>query len=548
MELRSHNDRNQMLGIFEAARIVPRPDHDQVIDVRKLHLGPNVAINYAQPLQIVKGKGCYLYDQNGVEYLDCVNNVAHVGHCHPEVTAAVCEQLQTLNTNSRYLHPNLTMYIKELLQTLPPALETLYFGNSGSEANDLALRVALEARPGATHVAVLAGAYHGHVESLIGFSPYKFWGKGGRGKPKNVHVMPCPDPYRGLNLDGRRCARAVLEAARQAGGRICAFYCESILSCGGQIVPPEGWLKDVFDELRKEGVICISDEVQCGFGRVGETFWAFQSQGVCPDMVSIGKSIANGYPVSTLAMTRKLAQDFSRAGMQYFNTFGAGTAACAAALATLRVVKEEKLQEHAAQVGPYLQSELRKIQEDFAMIGDVRGLGLMMGIEVVQCKKSKVVAPRLATWILERMKARRILMSTDGPYDNVLKIKPPMMFGRKEVDTLVSNLRAVLSVELTPSVFDKILIEEQKHAIDIVHPRKAIYDENERRLYAGLLAADHYGHLSSSGAAAATSPAGFARPLPQHSMNLLEAPMQRHTVEIESLSEAAASQPPMSRL
>lgn len=410
----------------------------QVALKRSALIGPNSALSFDEPLYIVQGRAQYLYDAEGNQYLDCCNNVAHVGHCHPKVTAAVTKQLETLNTNSRYLHDKLVVLAERITQKMPEPLRVMYAVCSGSEANDLALRVARANAPGAWHVAVIEGAYHGHTTATLDLSPYKFDGPGGMGKPPHVHVLPCPDVYRGENLDGRAAAQAAVEAAHQAGGRISAFYCESILSCGGQVVLPAGYLQQVYQVMHQEGALCIADEVQCGFGRVGSHFWGFQLQSVVPDMVTLGKPIGNGFPMGAVIMSQKLAKGFSN-GMEYFNTCGGCTGAAAAGVAVLEAIDQDKLQQNAHDVGSYLTHALQALQKDYPCIGHVRGLGLFLGIEMV-IPGSQRPAPATAKFVKEGLKKRRVLVSTDGHHNHVIKIKPPMCFDRTSADSLVTHL------------------------------------------------------------------------------------------------------------
>lgn len=461
-----------------------------LLQIRRTNYGPNSPLFFdSNPLEIVKGSGCYIYDEVGTEYLDCINNVSHVGHCNRKVAKAVSDQLFTLNTNSRYLHQKQGLYTKKLLSVFPPQLQTLYLVASGSEANDLALRITSTCNPGAGHVAVLAGGYHGHLSSLIPLSSYKFWGKGGSGKPPYVHVMPCPDPFRGQHLDGRAAARAAIAAAHRAGGRIGAFIAETVPSCGGQIVLPPGYLQDVYEEMRAEGAVCIADEVQCGFGRAGDAFWAFEMQGVVPDMVSIGKPMGNGYPIAGLVVRAELARGFAN-GMDYFSTYGGSTAAVAAGLATLEVILEEGLQGNAKQVGDHLLVALRVLAPRYPFIADVRGVGLMVGLEIITDQATKLPAPMLASWIRGRMRERRVLVSTDGPYDNVIKLKPALVFGRKEADKFLEALRAVLDEELTPQQWSLVEEQEARHRQDTLNALMYRYTSNAVQLMAGLQEAD----------------------------------------------------------
>lgn len=283
-------------------------DKEGILEKRRQHVGPNVALFFAdEPIHAVRGQGCELFDAEGNSYLDCINNVSHVGHAHPRVAAAVASQLAILNTNSRYLSQGLVDYAEQMAALMPSTLEVLYMTVSGSEANDLALRIAhaaarrAQAEDGDTrplHIAVMDHAYHGHTSALIDLSPYKFNGPGGEGCPAHVHVLPCPDTYRGTNLDGAAAARAAIAAAKASGGRLAGFFSESIISCGGQVMLPEGYLAAVYSEMRAAGAVCVADEVQCGFGRVGRTFWAFELQDVIPDLVTFGKPCGNGFPMA----------------------------------------------------------------------------------------------------------------------------------------------------------------------------------------------------------------------------------------------------------
>ena len=419
-----------------------------------------------------------------------INNVSHVGHAHPRVAAAVSQQLFTLNTNSRYLHEGLVTLADRISATLPSPLKTVYPVVSGSEANDLAWRIACswvekqglnpEGKP--LHVCCVDHGYHGHTSSVIDFSAYKFWGPGGGGKAPHVHVLPCPDVYRGKNLDGRKAARDAVAAAAAAGGHIAAFFCESIISCGGQIFLPDGWLADVYTEMRSAGAVCVADEVQCGFGRVGSAFWAFQTHqqaggdGVAstatattattPDIATMGKPMGNGFPCAAVVTTPTLAAAFSN-GMEFFATYGGCTASAAAALAVLDVLEEEKLLENATHVGNYCMEAIKtKLQTQFSdIIGDVRGLGLMIGIELVTSattkphkkhtlaaqeqehepqqrpQHTKEPAPATAAWVKSYCKKNhKVLLSTEGPFASVIKIKPPMCFSRLDVDRMVAAM------------------------------------------------------------------------------------------------------------
>jgi 4-aminobutyrate aminotransferase-like enzyme len=314
-----------------------------------------------------------------------VNNVAHVGHEHPLVVKAGQQQMAVLNTNTRYLHNNIRQYAEELLNTFPEPLSVVHFVNSGSEANELALRMA-QAVSGQKDMLAVEVGYHGNTSGCVAVSSYKFDGKGGRGAPEHTHVVPLPDSFRGLyqgSDTGSRYASHVgeqLDHIQSKGRNIAGFICESIISCGGQIELPEGYLKKSYDLVRAQGGICIADEVQVGCGRMGSVFWGFQLHSVIPDIVTIGKPIGNGHPLAAVVCTRQVADAFAN-GMEYFNTFGGNPVSCAIGSSVLRVIKEENLQENALDVGNYLKSELLGKQREYPIIGDVRGQGLFLGIE-----------------------------------------------------------------------------------------------------------------------------------------------------------------------
>lgn len=420
---------------------------DELLDARRAHLGPNLSISYRRPLKIVRGWMQHLYDHEGRRFLDAVNNVPHVGHCHPRVVEAGQKQMAVLNTNTRYLHDDLIRYAERLCATLPPSLSVCYFVNSGSEANELALRLARTHARSRETIVVDVG-YHGNTTSLIEISPYKHAGPGGSGPPHFVHTAIMPDVYRGpYKKDdpdaGRKYALHVSELIDKMESRPGAFICESILSCGGQIVLPEGYLKEVYRIVRAAGGVCIADEVQTGFGRVGAHFHAFQTQGVTPDIVTLGKPIGNGHPLGAVVTTPEIAASFSN-GMEYFNTFGGNPVSTAIGLAVLDVIEDEELQGKALVTGRQLLDGLNELMADFPLIGDVRGLGLFVGIELVRNGETLEPADTEAAYIANRMRDRGVLLSTDGPFHNVIKIKPPMVFNSSDAEFLVENLRTIL--------------------------------------------------------------------------------------------------------
>lgn len=410
-------------------------DKSDMLSKRKRLIGPNVGLSYETPLLIVRGKGQYLFDEKGRQYLDCVNNVSHVGHCHPKVVAAGQQQMALLNTNTRYLHELLPRYAERLTATLPQGLDVCFFVNSGSEANELALRLA-QTYTNRHHFLVLDHGYHGNTSTLIDISPYKFNGPGGKGKPDFVRILPLPDSQ-----------AQTIQGLEQIDNHTAAFICESMPSCAGQIVLPDHYLQRIYSEVREAGGLCIADEVQVGLGRVGTHFWGFETQGVVPDIVTMGKPLGNGHPIGAVVTTRAIADSFCN-GMEFFNTFGGNPVSCAIGLAVLEVIEEENLQKHALHTGNSLKQKLMELKTNHACIHDVRGSGLFLGIEFIIDGHSVSQTAEFTTRVINRMKDRGVLLSSDGPHHNVLKIKPPMVFCEKDNDTLVVNLDEVIKEQL----------------------------------------------------------------------------------------------------
>jgi len=462
------------------------PESQAILEARRRFLGSGLSLHYRRPLHIVRGRMQYLYDAGGRAFLDAVNNVAHVGHQHPRVVDAAKRQLEVLNTNTRYLHQALPEYAERLLATLPEPLEVCWFVNSGSEANELALRMA-RAHTGRGDVMVLEGAYHGNTSSLVEMSPYKYRGRGGQGPTEWVHEAPLPDPYRGQGKAEMGAAGAAgggtggdgdtgatgdpggpadpfvggleraLDAAAARGRPIGAFFVEPLPGCAGQIVPPPDYLRRAFRLVREAGGVCVADEVQTGFGRVGSRFWAFQGvakgpageegseagTGAVPDIVTLGKPMGNGHPMGAVVATREVADSFAT-GMEYFNTFGGNPVSMAVGNAVLDVIQGEGLQAHAARVGDALLEGLRALAARHTLIGDVRGMGLYLGVELVLDPDARTPAPDHAAAVAERMRDEGILIGTDGILGNVLKIKPPMPFAPEDGERLVETLDRIL--------------------------------------------------------------------------------------------------------
>ncbi len=426
-------------------------DYKELLDERNQHIGHNLSISYNKHLKIIKGAFQYLYDDKGGTYIDCVNNVSHVGHCHPVVVNAMQKQIATLNTNTRYLSDLIVDYSKRLTAKLPSELSVCYFTNSGSEANDLAIRIARHFT-NQKDVIVLDHAYHGTSTLAIEMSPYKFDGRGGSGKQPYIHKAVSPDLYRGQfqygdNDAGKKYAEDVLRILKELKAQNkypAAFICETLLGVGGQIPLPDGYLEEVYRHVRAFDGICIADEVQVGFGRVGKKFWGFELQDVIPDMVVLGKPIGNGHPLAAVVMTEKLAAAFNN-GMEYFNTFGGNPVSMATGLAVLDVIENESLQSHALETGKILLDGLSSLMTKHPIISDVRGTGLFVGAEMVKDKVTKDPAVPEIDIVVEMMKERGYLLSTDGPLHNVLKIKPPLVFNKENAEGLVRNLDEVLS-------------------------------------------------------------------------------------------------------
>jgi 4-aminobutyrate aminotransferase-like enzyme len=423
---------------------------EETLAARKRLLGSNLSLSYEKPLKIVRGSMQHLYDETGRAYLDVYNNVPLVGHSHPRVVRAIQEQVALLNTNTRYLHDNILRYAERLTALLPDPLQVCYFVSSGSEANELALRLA-RTHTGREDVIVLEHAYHGHTSTLIDISPYKFDGPGGRGRKPWVHVAPIADDYRGAYRRGepeigKKYATHVgeiLQDCKKKGQRVAAYIAETLPSVAGQIVFPPNYLSEVYKFVRAEGAVCIADEVQVGFGRLGTHFWGFGTQGVVPDIAVFGKPMGNAFPLAAVVTTREIAASFAN-GMEFFSTFGGNPVACAAGLAVLDVLRDENLQQNALTVGTQWIRDLRELQAKHPLIGDVRGLGLFLGIDLVTDRETRAPAMRQASYVVNRLREEGILAGTDGPHHNVIKLRPPLCFTAADAGRFTSTLANIL--------------------------------------------------------------------------------------------------------
>ena len=441
-----------LVKLPSGSAVPSQPTTDQLADRRYNVLGRNLSVSYRRPLHVVRGWQQHLFDSSGRPYLDCVNNVAHVGHSHPRVVEAAARQKGVLETNTRYLHELILGYAERLVSSLPEPLRVCWLVNSGSEANELALRIA-RAAAGREDVIVLDQAYHGNTTTLVDVSPYKHAGPGGHGAPPWVHVAPLPDDYRGPYRRGepacgqRYAARfeAAVHAARIRSGGPAAFLHESLPSCAGQLELPPGYLAEVYRMVRGAGGLVIADEIQVGLGRVGSHFWGFETQDVVPDLVTLGKPLGNGHPLGAVVATAEVARAFEATGMEYFSSLGGNPASAAVGLAVLEVIEEEEFQAHAAGVGTRLLAGLKDLRAAHPSVGDVRGRGLFLGVEMVRDPEARTPDAAVADYLVQRAREQGALLSRDGPDHNVLKIKPPLPFTDADSERLVALLDTLLA-------------------------------------------------------------------------------------------------------
>jgi 4-aminobutyrate aminotransferase-like enzyme len=420
------------------------PKTRELIERRERLLGPAYRLFYEAPVHIVRGQGVWLEDETGEKYLDVYNNVASVGHCHPHVVEAITKQVATLNTHTRYLHETILDYSEKLLATFPSHLGHVMYTCTGSEANDLAYRIAKDYTKG-TGIIVTSLAYHGITDAVSQFSPslgnYVSLGA-------HVRTVPAPDAYRGdpATLGARFAAdvrEAIADLARH-GIKLAAMYCDSIFSSDGVLSDPKGFMAEAVAEVQKAGGLFIADEVQPGFGRTGDSMWGFARHGVVPDMVTIGKPMGNGQPIAGVIMRPELVADFGL-GARYFNTFGGNPVSCAAALAVLEVIERERLVDNARETGKALIDGLNQLAKRYEIIGDVRGAGLFVGLELVKDRAAKTPDAEATAKIVNGLREKRVLISAAGPYANVLKIRPPLVFGKVEVEIFLSAIDDVLA-------------------------------------------------------------------------------------------------------
>lgn len=433
------------------ARVAYQPaDKAQVLADRKRLFGTNLKLSYADPVMLVRGWRHHMFDEWGRPYLDAYNNVPHVGHAHPRIQAVAADQLKRMNSNTRYLHPAQVAFAKTITSKLPEPLSVCFFVNSGSEANELALRLA-RAASGGRHMITPDHGYHGNTTGAIDLSAYKFNAKGGVGPSDWVHLVEVADDYRGRfqRDDPDRATKYAaqvddaLQKITAQGGKLAGFIAETFPSVGGQIIPPAGYLTEVYARIRAASGICIADEVQTGLGRLGDYYFGFEQQGAVPDIVVLGKPIGNGHPLGVVVTTRAIANVFAQ-GPEYFSTFGGSTLSCRIGKEVLDIVDDEGLMENARLMGAALLDGLRLLANKHALIGDVRGYGLFIGVDLVTDRISKTPATQAAEYVKNRMRDHRILIGCEGPFDNILKIRPPLTVDAEAVNMILTILHQVL--------------------------------------------------------------------------------------------------------
>lgn len=432
-----------MVNGFDPGKLTSLDENLQsTIKRRQALLGPAYRLMYAEPVHLVRAKGCLMWDKEGNEYLDVYNNVPSVGHCHPRVTEAVHRQMQTLSTHTRYIQDEILEFAEQLIPTYGKPIEHVMFTCTGSEANDLAVRMAMHCT-GRQGVIISSEAYTGNSYLTSKLSPSL---SKSMKIEKWIERIDPPDTFRMTSeevetkLVGQ--VKAAIERLDARGFGIAAFIADSIFSSDGIFPNPMGILKRIADIIHAAGGIVIADEVQPGFARTGETLWGYQRHGQMPDMVTMGKPMGNGYPVAAVAMSPKVVRRFGTES-RYFNTFGGNNVAIAAAKATFDVVREEGLQQNAARVGAVLARELHAIAKADGRM-DVRGAGLYIGVEVVKDMKTKAPDPARVLAIISDLRQRRVLISACGAHANVLKIRPPLVFSEADVDRFVTSLAATL--------------------------------------------------------------------------------------------------------
>ena len=427
------------------------PSAEDVLSLRRQFLNPGIFLYYKRPLMIVEGKGQYVFDEHGRRYLDALGGIVtiSVGHCHPDVVEAARRQNELLqHSTTIYLHPNIAEYAQKLAAKMPGELKVCYFVNSGSEANDLALLMA-RAYTGNYDVIALRNSYHGGNASGMGLTAHRTW-KFNVPHSFGVHHAIAPDPYRGAwGRDDPRAGfnyaadvRNLIEHA--TSGQVAGFIAESIQGVGGCVVFPDNYLQHAYEHVRAAGGVCIADEVQTGFGRTGTRYWGFETQGVVPDIVTMAKGIGNGAPLGAVVTTPKIAATIAQ--RTHFNTFGGNPVVCAQGAAVLEVIEREKLQANALRIGNQIFAGLERLKAKQSLIGDVRGKGLLLGIELVKDRATKEPATCECAQVLENCRDMGLLVGKGGLYGQTLRFSPPMCLHEKDAEFLLDVLDRAFSL------------------------------------------------------------------------------------------------------
>jgi len=438
--LKAHNSFRTALGFAS----VYTTDISKLVSRRKRIISKALTLSYDSPIAMETAAFQYMYDSRGETFLDAYNNIMLVGHCHPHVVRSGQRAMARLNTNTRYLYDLLNTYGERLLNHFPNSLNKVFFVNSGSEASDLAIRIARN-YTARRAVMVLEHGYHGHTAVGMEISHYKYASDGGQGRSRDVIETPMPKFFGSGFEDEAACGHhyAKIAAERLSGAKseLAAFIAEPVMGCGGQVPLAKGFLKQIYQDVRNRGGLCISDEVQVGFGRLGESFWGFELHGVVPDLVILGKPMGNGHPIGAVITTEKIARKFEK-GPEFFSSFGGNPVSCAIGQAVLDVIETEKLQDRAKYVGDHLIMLLKGLKKEYSEIAEVRGLGMFLGIEFADDDGNPLSS--FAGIIKNEMRKNNILVGTDGPYDNVIKIKPPLSFNKKNATHLVKTLDHIM--------------------------------------------------------------------------------------------------------
>ena len=418
----------------------------EMVKGRKTYLGSNISLSYDNPIFMNKAVFQYMYDVYGNTYLDAYNNIPHVGHSHPLVVEASKKQSSVLNTNTRYLYESLEEYSEKLISLFPKQLNKVFFVNSGSEASDLAIRMARYHTKNES-VVVIENGYHGHTQTGINISDYKFNSKKGTGQKDYILKLEIPDTFKGkYKFDdkdaGLKYANDAKKKLNNYKKSIAAFISEPILSCAGQVPLAKNFLKNLYPKIKEKGGVCISDEVQTGFGRLGKSFWGYESQEVVPDIIVLGKPMGNGHPIGAVITTSEIANSFSK-GVEFFSSFGGNPVSCKIGLSVLNIIKTENLQKNSEEVGNYYKKLLLDLKEKHSSIFDVRGSGLFLGIEFFNPNNMKPDS-YIAELLKNELKNNGVLVGTDGPYNNVIKSKPPLCFSKKNAKEVVEKMDMIL--------------------------------------------------------------------------------------------------------